>query len=68
MIIGQRKGMLNNIKAVSGQKGKMIRFKSICPTDHREQWDEYIQRHGKGTIFHTVGMYEVFSGTPKCRP
>ena len=62
--------MLNTIKAVSGpgQKGKTTGFKSICPTDHPEQWDEYIQRHDKGTIFHTVGMYEVFSGTPKCRP
>ena len=60
--------MLNSAKAVSVQNGKTPKFEFISPTDHPEQWDEYIQSHEKGTIFHTVGMYEVFSGTPKCRP
>ena len=60
--------MLNSAKAVSNQKGKTPKFELISPADHPEKWGEYIQRHDKATIFHTVGMYEVFSGTPKCRP
>lgn len=45
-----------------------MEMKVITPDEASQAWDDYVDDHPKGTIFHTAGMHKVFEQTNKYYP